>query len=231
MGLTIKHATLSNVPDEGVPGEIGPSEWNQAHSITGADPIIILATGQSNFTRQPAFSWTPADNAFVRNWDGVDGHVGSAFVAIDPTAMNVARKFASDVARANQTRNVYVINISFSGQDISHWQNGASSPDVFQNILNNVTPALAAIGQTKIDLLMWWQGETQTSTPDNYVADWSAVHNGFIQQSWFPRATPVILFGLAPSTVSGTVQSDITNSYLQAIVRADLDMRMFVYPD
>jgi hypothetical protein len=92
MTLTIKHATLSNVPDEGVPGEIGPSEWNQAHSITGADPIIILATGQSNFTRTPAFTWGPADNCFVWNWDGVDGHVGTAFVAIDATVMNVARK-------------------------------------------------------------------------------------------------------------------------------------------
>jgi|EndMetStandDraft_8_1072994.scaffolds.fasta_scaffold24253_2 hypothetical protein len=36
MGLTIKHATLSNVPDEGVPGEIGPSEWNENHAITGS---------------------------------------------------------------------------------------------------------------------------------------------------------------------------------------------------
>jgi Carbohydrate esterase, sialic acid-specific acetylesterase len=230
MGLTIKHATLSNVQDEGVLGEIGPSEWNEGHTITGAEPIIILATGQSNFTRTPAFTWTPADNCFVWNWDGVDGHLGTAFVAVDSTVMNVARKFASDVAKVNATRSVYLINISFSGQDISHWQTGASAPDVFQNILNNITPALAAIGRTEIDALIWWQGETQTSNPDNYVADWQAVHSRFTGQSWFPRATPVILFGLSPTTISGTVRSDVTNSYLQTIVRSDLDMRMFVYP-
>ena len=230
MTLTIKHATLSNVPDEGVPGEIGPSEWNEGHTIAGADPIVILATGQSNFTRTPAFTWTPADNCFVWNWDGVDGHVGTAFVAVDSTVMNVARRFASDVAKVNATRSVYLINISFSGQDISHWQTGASAPDVFQNILNNITPALAAIGRTEIDALIWWQGETQTSTPDNYVADWETVYGRFTGQSWFPRATPVIVFGLAPTTISGTVRSDVTNSHLQTIVRNDLDMRMFVYP-
>jgi Carbohydrate esterase, sialic acid-specific acetylesterase len=230
MTLTIKHATLSSVQDEGVPGEIGPGEWNQAHTVTGADPIVILATGQSNFTRAPALAWTPADNCFVWNWDGVDGHVGTAFVAIDPTVMNVARKFVSDVARVNATRNVYLINISFSGQDISHWQTGASPPDVFQNILNNITPALAAIGRTEIDVLLWWQGETQTSNPDNYVMDWQTVHGRFTAQSWFPRATPVMLFGLAPTTISGNVRSDITNAYLQTIGRNDLDVRIFIYP-
>jgi hypothetical protein len=35
MTLTIRHATQSNVQDEGVPGEIGPSEWNEGHTITG----------------------------------------------------------------------------------------------------------------------------------------------------------------------------------------------------
>jgi hypothetical protein len=40
----------------------------------------------------------------------------------------------------------------------------------------------------------------------------------------------VILFGLSPTTISGTVRSDVTNGYLQTIVRSDPDIRMFVYP-
>jgi hypothetical protein len=107
---------------------------------------------------------------------------------------------------------------------------GASVPDMFQNILNNITPALAAIGRTEIDVLIWWQGETQTSSPEDYVTNWESVHGRFIAQSWFPRTTPVILFGLAPTTISGSVRSDITNAYLQTIGRNDLDMRTFVYP-
>jgi hypothetical protein len=46
MTLTIKHATLSNVPDEGVPGEIGPSEWNESHAITGvANGMFLVGDG------------------------------------------------------------------------------------------------------------------------------------------------------------------------------------------
>lgn len=35
MAITISHATQSAVPDEGVAGEIGPSEWNEDHSVSG----------------------------------------------------------------------------------------------------------------------------------------------------------------------------------------------------
>ena len=38
MTLTIRHATLSNVQDEGIPGEIGPSEWNEGHVVTAYGP-------------------------------------------------------------------------------------------------------------------------------------------------------------------------------------------------
>ena len=96
---------------------------------------------------------------------------------------------------------------------------GASAPDIFQNIVNNVIPALALIGATDISLLLWWQGESQTAAPDNYVANWSTVHGRFTQQSWFPRATPIILFGLSPTTISTNIRSDITNGYLQSIVQ------------
>src|SRR5262245_33685029 len=48
MGLTIKHATLSNVPDEGVPGEIGPSEWNENHAITGSVATSELTCSATN---------------------------------------------------------------------------------------------------------------------------------------------------------------------------------------
>ena len=58
MGLTIKHATLSNVPDEGVPGEIGPSEWNGSHTIVDSDPLVFLATGQSELESVWSFSWS-----------------------------------------------------------------------------------------------------------------------------------------------------------------------------
>jgi hypothetical protein len=48
MTLTIRHATLSNVPDEGVPGEIGPSEWNENHQIAGSVATSELTCSTTN---------------------------------------------------------------------------------------------------------------------------------------------------------------------------------------
>src|SRR5262245_22549923 len=108
MTLTIRHATLSNVQDEGVPGEIGPSEWNESHAITDSDPIVILATGQSNFVQTPAFAWSPEPRAKVWNYNHTDGHVGSAFVPLPSSTINITDKFASELARLNPTKQVYL---------------------------------------------------------------------------------------------------------------------------
>jgi hypothetical protein len=234
MGLTIRHATQSSVQDEGVPGEIGPSEWNEGHTITDGEPIVILATGQSNFVQTPAFAWSPESRARRWNYNHTDGHVGNAFVAMSSTTINVVDKFASEIARLNPMRSVYVINtaIATPGQTISRWLAGGGPPDMYQQITNNVPAALASIGATKIDLLWWWQGEAHmpaTSQMYNYPTDWETFHGRLLLESWFPRATPVILFGLAPTSISGDIATDIINGHLQTVVRADPDCRRFVY--
>jgi Carbohydrate esterase, sialic acid-specific acetylesterase len=231
MALTIRHATLSNVPDEGVPGEIGPSEWNEGHTITDGDPIVILATGQSNFVQTPAFTWSPESRAKVWNYNHTDGNIGTAFVALASTTINVADKFASEVARLNPTRTVYLINAAtaLSGNTIKRWLPGATGIDNYLQITNNVPVALAAIGATKIDLLIWWQGEAQTADFYDYPIDWETFYNRLVLESWFPRATPMIIFGIAPTTISGSIYTDITNGKLQEVVRADPDCRRFVY--
>jgi Carbohydrate esterase, sialic acid-specific acetylesterase len=231
MTLTIKHATLSNVPDEGVPGEIGPSEWNEGHTIIDGEPIVILATGQSNFVQTPAFSWSPESRAKIWNYNHTDGHVGTAFVSLPSSTINVADKFASEIARLNPTRSVYLINtaMAFSGNTISHWLPGTSSPDEYLQITNNVPAALAAIGATKIDLLLWWQGEAQIADFYQYPIEWETFYGRLPLETWFPRATPVIIFGLAPTSISGSIFTDIMNGQLQSVVRDDPDCRRFVY--
>src|SRR4029453_7642432 len=101
MTLTIKHATLSNVPDEGVPGEIGPSEWNEGHTITDGEPIVILATGQSNFVQTRSYTWSPESRAKTWNYNHIDGNIGNAFTALSSTTISVVDKFASEIARLN----------------------------------------------------------------------------------------------------------------------------------
>ena len=45
MTLSVKHTTQSAVPDEGVAGEIGPSEWNEEHALTVGGAALLGATG------------------------------------------------------------------------------------------------------------------------------------------------------------------------------------------
>ena len=194
----------------------------------GGVPIVILTTGQSNFVHRPAFKWTPAPNAQRWNWDGVDGHVGTAFEAIPNATINVTERLASEIALANPTRPVYVVNISLGSQSIDQWKTGASSPDMYANIKANIVPALARIGVSKIDVLAWWQGESQNASPQNYVSDFNTVMKRFKAEKWFPRATPVIVFGVAPKAISGNVATDAVNGSLQAAVRAEPDLRRFV---
>ena len=230
MGLTIRHATQSNVQDEGVPGEIGPAEWNEGHTITDGEPIVILATGQSNFVQTPAFSWSPESRAKKWNYNHTNGNVGTAFAALSASTINVTDKFASEIARLNPTRTVYLIEISMVGIPITCWlPAGPPTPDMWQNILNNITPALAAIGATKIDTVLWWHGEAQVTDIYTYPTNWETVHGRFLTQSWFPRTTPVIFFGLAPTSLTGAMAADAMNGQLQAVARADLDCRRYIH--
>jgi Carbohydrate esterase, sialic acid-specific acetylesterase len=231
MTLTIKHATLSNVPDEGVPGEIGPSEWNEGHTITDGEPIVILATGQSNFVQTRSYTWSPESRAKTWNYNHIDGNIGNAFTALSSTTISVVDKFASEIARLNPTRQVYVINTAtaVSGNRIERWLPSWTVIDNYAQITNNVPPALAAIGATKIDLLLWWQGEAEIADFYRYPGLWEQFYGRLLLESWFPRASPVMVFGLSPTAVSGSIYTDIMNGQLQAVVRADPDCRRFVY--
>lgn len=192
-------------------------------------PYVILATGQSNFNNAPAFANTPNSKLLVWNFSGTDGNVGTAFAAASTTTMNVVDRYASVVADADPTRYVYVIRVAFASQDISHWLAGAAAPDVYQNILNQITPALAAIGVSKIDEFLFWQGETRTASPDAYVANFATMIARFYTNTWFPAETPITIFGVAPTTISGDAQSDKQNLRLMTIAAADPDRRKFFY--
>ena len=198
-------------------------------SIDVGDPIVILATGQSNFVQRPSLAWSPSSNALAWNWNDVDGSVGTAFEAIPSTTINLPEKVASDIAATYPGRPVYIIGIAIGSQDISHWMAGATAPDMYANITANVVPALALIGVNHINFLLWWQGENQTAFPENYIDNFNTVMTRFQGESWFPRATPVVIYGLAPTTISGDIQTDTTNARLQAAARAETSTRRFIY--
>jgi hypothetical protein len=54
MALTVAHPLVSAVPDDGVAGEVGPSEWNADHSLSGT--LDIANGGTAATTAATAFA-------------------------------------------------------------------------------------------------------------------------------------------------------------------------------
>jgi hypothetical protein len=210
----------------------GDGHW-QCVSIDRANntrPIVLLATGQSNIAATKTLAWTPATNLRVwNNTVGTTTSVGTAFAAADATKTGIAYKWASDIARANPSRMVYLVVAAQAGQAIAQWMSGASSPDLFNDCSINVVPALAAVGNTAIDGFMWWQGEADKAAPANYLANFETVITRFKAQSWFPPATPIVVCSLASTADTAFVENDLFNDLLETAVARDADCRKFLY--
>lgn len=199
-------------------------------SSASAQPIVILASGQSNFSVTAPLTWAPNANAKIWNWTG-GGTVGTAFGSLSGTTIGITQKVASDIA-ANTGRPVCLINISVSGQSISHWLTGTGAPDIYQDITNNIGPALTACGASKIDLFMWWQGEGDSVPFNNsYAANFETVMTRLKANTWFPANTPVIIHGIA-SVADGlgfNANADLMNDVLKSVAAADPENRSFIY--
>lgn len=227
------------VPDGTVIGRIGTGSGSgpsQAIPITrlktqfgiSQKPIVILASGQSNFERIQPYPWLPNSLAKLWNWSG-DATVGTTFNPISSTNVNITWKFASDIADST-SRPICLINISISGLAISHWLSGTSAPDMYQNILANVPGALAACGASKIDLFLWWQGEADTAPLNaSYPQDFATMMSRLWGNSWFPQETPVIIHSIASTAISGNSDGDHMNALLLGVVNADPDKRRYLY--
>nr|WP_284701396.1 sialate O-acetylesterase [Rhodoplanes tepidamans] len=192
------------------------------------DPIVVLATGQSNFVRKETYSWSPPANLQVWNWSGADGNVGTAFEAADETRINTTWAFAAEIAKANPLRQVLVVTVAF-GRAISYWLPGTPAPDVWANLTANIVPALAAAGVSTVDYLLWWQGESDAASPSSYLANFETLIARFRAESWFPVETPIVIFGIANSTVAASAYHGPMNQVLARCAATDPDRRLFVY--
>jgi len=169
--------------------------------VTG-DPIVILATGQSNMANRMLIDWVPATNLHI--WDfwahlDADDTIGPGFISPDTTRMGTALAFADKMARANPASEIYLIDVSKGGLAIENWGEAPSTYNFRQAIGNNVAAALAAIGVDKVNMLLWWQGESDGSLQStSYVSDFEGVMDWLKEQAWYEGAAPVLMFGLPP---------------------------------
>lgn len=210
---------------------IGTSAITFGVVARGPLPIVILCEGQSNPTHEHAYaSFVPPPNLFVWNWDGTAGTVGTAFAAPPSGFIRVAVRAAAEVARAHPLQNVYLVTSAIGSLSISQWMAGASAPDMFANAVANVEAAIALVGVTTINYVIWYQGESPTDTPWTYPADFGTVRARYQAKSWYPRNTRVAIVGISPTSISGSIYTDAQNGRLADCVLAEPENRVMVYP-
>ena len=210
------------------------ANWLQsdAQRKLSTNPIVILVSGQSNSELREALAWTPPAN-FKGMWsyygsgltDSAATTTIGTFGAPDPTNMSFGLGIGEQYAIENPTRDVYVISVGKGGENIAQWISGASDPDMWTAIQNNVPAALTeistAVGFTvsAIDAMFWWQGENDASTNNvNYVSNFNTLHTQLRGETWFEYDTPIQISNISPH---GSTVREEYRKYLIATVAAD----------
>ncbi len=166
-----------------------PDRVERGPSDCGRRADRHLATGQSNFVQTPAFAWSPESAGAALelqphrrqyrhrlrraavDHDQCYGQVRVRSRAAQSDAIGLSDQYGDGVLRQQDLR----------------WLPGIDADRQYLQITNNVPAALAAIGATKIDLLLWWQGEAQIAGTSLPVSDrlgdlsWPPA-----PESWFP---------------------------------------------
>lgn len=195
--------------------------------IGGAAPIVLVYTGQSNDVNN-AGATAIAPNLKVWDYSGTPPNVGTQFVSPSPSFVTRPLADANRIAWANPGVPVYAIPVACSGQPITQWMSGASAPDMFAEVVNNVQAALAVLGLSRITRFSWGQGEQDVGTaPTTYVANWTTVINRFYAKSWFPNDTRINIYGTINSANSGNPFYDRLNDTLAYIASLDPARRVF----
>lgn len=95
------------------------------------------------------------------------------------------------------------------------------TPRFFTSMDLSVPSALAAAGKSTVDLVIWWQGESDSQYNSNYEAEFESAMGVFPTKSWWSPNTKVLICGISPSSISGFPTSDTFNSRLAALAAAD----------
>ncbi|MEN3144636.1 sialate O-acetylesterase [Ochrobactrum sp. WV_118_8] len=193
-------------------------------SPVNSEPILILASGQSNMayvydeeTNNVAY----ADNLHYWNFPGWDGEVGTSFRKPAATEVSVAMCLGNEIAKTHPGRKVYVVNVSFGGTALSAWSD--NTPIAARDTLvANVQAALSHIGINKpFDYFFWWQGENDTNytLANQYTENYLRFMEALDSNDWFDwRATQTLIFGIMDAPrVEWATNSNI-NRILRALV-------------
>jgi hypothetical protein len=103
-------------------------------------------------------------------------------------------------------------------------------PDIQQIIRNNLPPALAAAGATKVDEWLWWQGESDPFVGSAYTGYFETLNAWLISDGFLDYDTPTVIWGTSTYVIGDTQGVWFkTNKPLQRVVHGKPDTRTFVY--
>lgn len=93
-------------------------------------------------------------------------------------------------------------------------------PRFLTMIENSVPAALAAAGKSTVDILLWWQGESDSypSVNANYVTEFNFVMSYLATKPWWSPSTKVLICGINSTANNGLATSDVMNGVLAGLV-------------
>jgi hypothetical protein len=123
--------------------------------------------------------------------------------------------FTSD-SEANLT--VYVTPLSISGTlNTSTAVQVEFQPRFLREIENSVPSMLAAAGKSTIDILIWWQGESDAGFNTRYVSEFNFVMSYLGAKPWWGANTKILICGTNNTANSGYPYLDAFNATLASL--------------
>lgn len=161
-----------------------------------SDTVVVVIDGQSNSIGQQSQSAKTYSQKNVQVWTG-SAWTNTLQTGSNPFnangANNIGLQFALKLAKMRPTSLVRLIASGNSGQPISYW---LSSP--YTGFINTDNLVLNAIGNAKVDVFIWVQGESDYNrSRTQYISDYYTLRSqGWLLTSWYTQNTRHINVGL-----------------------------------
>ena len=186
-------------------------------------PIVILADGQSNIRNPREYDWNPQPNLFALFFEG-NAETGT-MQHCPSDEMRFAWAFADEIAKENPTSAVFVVSSGKGGEPISAWLPDVADgeTDMYALTKSRLEDALDQIGLTEIDMVLWWQGESDSGSSalrNAYSANFDALVARWQEETWFPANCPIRICGVVSTAVNGDSDYRNMNITLQKVAWA-----------
>ncbi|CBV65241.1 predicted tail fiber protein [Salmonella phage Vi06] len=181
--------------------------------IIGRRTYIVGITGQSNAAGARAGGPNPA-NPNIKVWDGATNSWGSSDYTKPPFSRsnphgnngnnNIGLAYAHRLIDEHKADQVFVIFDAVGGKPIEEWVDNDKNSPRYKGFTDKVvaalaTPEVALTGRTKLDCLIWAQGEGNalTDTMEDYLGKFKKLDEQFRSETWMTETTPMYVMGMS----------------------------------